>query len=52
MDALYPSTLPNDYCIMEVWDICGGDVEKVFAKAADKAILDCYSKYCPSLIII
>lgn len=27
MDLGYPTTLPADYCVMEVWDICGGDVE-------------------------
>ena len=25
MDEKYPSTLPMDYCIMEVWEICGGE---------------------------
>lgn len=27
IDSNYPKTLSSDYCIMEVWDICGGDVE-------------------------
>lgn len=34
MDKDYPSRLPKDYCIMEVWDICGGDVEAVYAGTA------------------
>ena len=36
MNEKYPETLPVDYCIMEVWDICGGDVEEVYHRRSSK----------------
>jgi len=30
MDVNYPKTLPFDYCLLEVYDECGGDVDFIF----------------------
>lgn len=49
VDKNYPNTLPADYCVMEVWDICGGDAEEVFAGKAPIAIEKCYTNLCPAL---
>lgn len=49
MDSAYPSTLPNDYCVMEVWDICKGDIELVYESKADEATMKCYKSFCPKL---
>lgn len=49
MDLEYPATLPADYCVMEVWDICGGNVEEVYAGKAMANIMSCYKNLCPSL---
>lgn len=48
LDKAYPATLPTDYCIMEVWDICGGDVEEVYAGKAGTSVLACYKGLCPN----
>ena len=31
IDESYPKSLPIDFCILEVWDMCGGDPELVYA---------------------
>ena len=49
MDNNYPSTLPTDYCVMEVWDICKGDVEEVYSGKADQNTMKCYRTFCPKL---
>lgn len=49
IDNKYPGTLPADYCVMEVWDICGGDVQEVYAGKADQVVMKCYRDLCPNL---
>jgi hypothetical protein len=47
IDENYPKTLPFDYCLMEVYDICRGDIDEIFQnpqKISTEA--DCYRKYC------
>jgi hypothetical protein len=47
IDESYPKTLPFDYCLIEVYDTCGGDIEAIYRnpKIVSKEA-DCYRKYC------
>ena len=44
IDKGYAKKLGLDACIMEVWDICGGNVEEAYAGRGEKSVLDCYAK--------
>jgi hypothetical protein len=50
MDMDYPATLTTEYCIMEVWDACGGNVQEVYQKIAPESIMKCYKSLCPSIV--
>ncbi len=47
IDESYPKTLPFDYCLLEVYDQCGGDIQEIFTNP--KLLTpeaDCYRKLC------
>lgn len=47
IDDRYPATLPFDYCLLELYDICAGDLELIFKNPKTvSAEADCYRKYC------
>ena len=37
MDESYPKTLPFDYCLMEVYDLCKGKIEEIYANPKSDA---------------
>lgn len=52
IDEQYPKKLPFDSCLIEVYDICRGNIEEVFSSPASQSPeAICYRKYCtfPSL---
>lgn len=47
MNENYPKSLPFDYCLIEVYDICGGDIDAIFKNPKlSTPEANCYRKYC------
>ena len=44
----YPSKLPKDACMIEVYSICGGNIDEIYqsGKDFDSEEKKCYHKYC------
>ena len=44
----YLSTLTKDLCMIEVYSICGGDIDMIYKsnKDFDSSEKYCYKKYC------
>ena len=49
IDGKYLGKLGVEDCVMEVWDVCGGDVEEVYAGRAAEGVMKCYRGLCPGL---
>ena len=52
IDESYPKQLPFDSCLIEIYDLCRGNIEEVFSNPSSQSPEAlCYRKYCtfPSL---